>query len=322
MSKIKKKIIIVAGEPNSINSEIIYKSWKKTKKSIKEKIIVIGNLRLLKKQFLSLGYSIKLKNINNLEALSKNNELKIINVDLKFKNPFNINPQSSVSYVKKSLNLGHKLALNKKVSGLINCAISKGKIFKKNTGVTEYLANKCKIYDNSEVMMIKNSRFSVCPITTHLDLKDVSKNIKSKIIIAKINTIEKTFKKLFKKKPNIGVLGLNPHNAELKSGSEEVTEIIPAISALKKKNFNIKGPLVSDTVFINDYKNYDVIVGMYHDQILTPFKSIFKFDAINVTLGLKYLRTSPDHGVAYDLIKKNKANALSLINCINFINKF
>ena len=99
-------------------------------------------------------------------------------------------------------------------------------------------------------------------------------------------------------------------------------EIIPAISYLKKLNFNIKGPLVADTIFIEDYKNYDVIVGMYHDQILAPFKTIFKFDAINVTLGLKYLRLSPDHGVALNIIKKNKANPLSLFECVKFVNKF
>ena len=75
-------------------------------------------------------------------------------------------------------------------------------------------------------------------------------------------------------------------------------------------------------MFIEDFKKYDVIVGMYHDQVLTPFKTIFKFDAINITLGLKYLRVSPDHGVAKKLILKNKANPKSLIECINFINKF
>ena len=86
--------------------------------------------------------------------------------------------------------------------------------------------------------------------------------------------------------------------------------------------FNINGPFVSDSFFIKDFKNYNVIVGMYHDQVLIPFKSIFKFDAINITLGLKYLRVSPDHGVARNLIKKNKANYKSLLKCIKFINKF
>ena len=84
----------------------------------------------------------------------------------------------------------------------------------------------------------------------------------------------------------------------------------------------MNGPLVSDTVFISAYKKYDIIVGMYHDQVLSPFKTLFKFNAINITLGLKYLRVSPDHGTARDLIGKNKANAISLLECLNFLNKF
>ena len=103
--------------------------------------------------------------------------------------------------------------------------------------------------------------------------------------------------------------------------SEEKTIIIPAILKLKRKGFNVKGPLVSDSIFINDFKKFDVIIGMYHDQVLSPFKALFKFDAMNITLGLKYFRASPDHGTAYDIIKKNKADESSLLNCINFIHK-
>jgi len=189
-------------------------------------------------------------------------------------------------------------------------------------GVTEFLASKCNIKKNSEVMLIWNKKFSVSPVTTHIDLKNVSKNLKSKIILNKINTINNSFKRIFRKRPKIGILGLNPHNAEMKKNSEEKKLIIPSILRMRKKGINLKGPLVSDTLFINDFKNYDVIVGMYHDQVLTPFKTIFKFDAINITLGLNYLRVSPDHGVAKDLILKNKANPKSLIECIKFINKF
>ena len=98
--------------------------------------------------------------------------------------------------------------------------------------------------------------------------------------------------------------------------------IIPSIIRLKKLGFRVKGPLVSDTVFINDYKNYDVIIGMFHDQVLTPFKALFKFNAINITLGLKYLRISPDHGTASDLIGKNKADPTSLLKCIGYVSKY
>ena len=171
-------------------------------------------------------------------------------------------------------------------------------------------------------MLIYNENLSVSPVTTHIKLRNVSKKISSKLIISKIMTINKEFLKIFHKKPKIAVLGLNPHNAEYKKESEEIKIIIPALKKLKKSKIIISGPLVTDTVFIKDYSKYDVIVGMYHDQILTPFKSIYKLNAFNLTLGLKYLRVSPDHGTAVNLIGKNKANPISLIKCINFLNKF
>ena len=117
-------------------------------------------------------------------------------------------------------------------------------------------------------------------------------------------------------------MGLNPHNAEFKKTSEEVRIITPAIKKLKKNGIRIDGPFAADTIFLNKYKDFDVIIGMFHDQIISPFKTLFKFDAINITLGLKYLRVSPDHGIASDIILKNKANPKSLIECIKFIKKF
>ena len=290
-----KKIIIVSGDPNSINSEIIFKSWKKISRNTQKKIFVVGSYNLLHKQFRKMNYPIRLKNVKNLNEVSKKNELKIIDVNLNFDDPFNIKQKTVSTYIKKCLNLAHKLSLSKKTAGLINCAINKKLLSKKNIGVTELLADKCKIKKDTEVMMIKGKNLSVCPITTHLDLKDVSKNINSNKIIAKVHTIQNWYKRFYKKKPKIGIMGLNPHNAELRDKSEEVNQIIPAIKKLNKLGFNVKGPLVADTLFVKDYKNFNIIVGMYHDQILTPFKSIYKFNAINVTLGLKYLRVSPDY---------------------------
>ena len=206
--------------------------------------------------------------------------------------------------------------------GLINCPINKNLLGTNKIGVTEYLAKKCKVKNNSEVMFLRNKKISVSPITTHLDLKDVSRKLNTKTIVNKIKTIDLWFKKKFKKKPKIGIMGLNPHNAEMRKNSEEKTIIIPAITKLKRLKLKVFGPLVADTLFIQDYQKFDVLVGMYHDQVITPFKTIFKFDAINITLGLKYLRVSPDHGTATNLIGKNKSNCLSLVKCIEFVNEF
>jgi len=318
----KKKIIIVAGDPHSINAEIIHKVWKKIDKKIKRKIFLIANFKLIKAQFKKLNSKIHLIKLENMDEIKKNNYLKIVDVPLNFKNPYNVPVSNSSEYIINSLNLAHKLASYKKeIKGIINCPINKKLIKSTNKiGVTEFLASKNKTNNGSEVMMIHNKKISVVPLTTHIDIKKVSTKINSTFIQKKIKILNKSYKDLFKKKPKIGVLGLNPHNSELKKRSEELLYIIPAIKKLKKIGLNISGPLVADTAFVKIYKNYDVIVGMYHDQVLTPFKSLFHYDAINITLGLDYIRVSPDHGPAIDLIKKNKASSLSLLKCIKFIN--
>ena len=317
----KKKILIIGSDPNSINSEIIYKSWKKLKLKEKNQIYLISNYELLVKQFKILNYPVELIKVKNINDDVETNKLKIINIDLKFNNPFKVPINSSSIFIKKSFDKAHKIALSGEVVGIINCPLNK-KLLKKNQGVTEYLALKCGIKDNSEVMLIKNKNFAVSPITTHVNLKNVVKRINKNLIIKKINTINSWYKKYIKIKPKIGILGINPHNGEMRKNSEEVRIILPAVKKLKKNGLNVFGPLVADTVFINDYIKYDIIVGMYHDQVLTPFKTIFKFDAINLTLGLKYLRLSPDHGVASNIVRKKMADETSLLKCIEFLKEF
>lgn len=318
----KNKILVFSGDPNSINSEIIFKSWKKIKPNIKKKIYFISNYNLLKRQFSKLNYKIKIQKVNNINEKPYLKDVKILDIKLKFKQPFKVSKKHASNFVRNSLNVAHNLSLGNKVMGLINCPINKNLLGGNKIGVTEFLAKKCKVKKNSEVMFLRSKKISVSPITTHLDLKDVTRKINVKTIESKIKTIDFWFKKKFKKKPKIGVLGLNPHNAELRKNSEEKRIIIPAITKLKKLKIKVYGPLVGDTLFIQDYQKFDVLVGMYHDQVITPFKTIFKFDAINITLGLKYLRVSPDHGTATNLIGKNKSDSRSLLKCIEFVNKF
>ena len=316
-----KKILLISGDPNSINSELIYKSLKKLSKNKKKKIYLISNFKLLKSQLKKLNLKLNISIVKNIDQEVKNQNIKLIDIKLKFKEPFRVNQKEASNFVIKSLNLANDIALNNSDVGIINCPIDK-KLLKKKIGVTEYLSIKSKIKTNEVAMLIRSEKLAVCPITTHIDIKNISKKINQQIIIKKINTINHWYKQNFKKKPKFAVLGLNPHNAELRTESEEKKIIIPAINKLKKNGFLIKGPLVADTIFINEYKKYDVIIGMYHDQVLAPFKTIFKFDAINITLGLKYLRVSPDHGIAKNLINKGKGNPTSLNKCLDFVNKF
>jgi len=312
-------ICIVAGEPNSINSEIIGKVWKKKNQFKNLNIFIIGNFFLIKKQLNLLKIKIKVKKISNLNNQNFKRDLAILDVPLKFKNPFNVPDKVKSKYILRCFNVALDLVKKKKVSGLINCAINKKETFGKNyTGITEFLAKKEGVL-GKEAMLIYNKKLSVSPITTHIKVKKISKKISKKIIVNKITTINKFFSNTLRFRPKIGLLGLNPHNDELRKNSEEKKIIIPAVKQLKKRKIFIKGPLPSDTVFMNlKNEKFDVVVGMYHDQVLSPFKAIYKFNAINVTLGLPYIRVSPDHGTGVNIVKKNIANPESLLETIKF----
>ena len=129
-------------------------------------------------------------------------------------------------------------------------------------------------------MLIYNDRFSVSPLTTHIPLKFVSKNITKKKIYNNVSSINNFYKKSFKKKARFAVLGLNPHCESFDKENKEKNEIIPAIKYLKKKKYNIQGPFASDTIFLRqNVKKFDVILGMYHDQVLGPMKTLYGFKA-------------------------------------------
>ena len=118
------------------------------------------------------------------------------------------------------------------------------------------------------------------------------------------------------------VTGLNPHCETTSLVNEENTIILPAVKKLQNKDINISGPVSADTAFLKtNVKKFDVIVGMYHDQVLTPIKTLFEFDAINITAGLEFIRISPDHGTNNEMLGKNKSNELSLKKSLNFFNE-
>jgi Pyridoxal phosphate biosynthesis protein len=170
-------------------------------------------------------------------------------------------------------------------------------------------------------MLIYNEKLSVSPITTHIPIKYVNKNINKKKIINNINKINDFFKINFKKNPKIAVLGLNPHCETTDKISEEKIKLIPAINYFKKKKIYVKGPFSADTFFsTKNIKHYDVVIGMYHDQVLTPIKTLFNFNAINLTIGLPFIRVSPDHGPNYEMLGKNKSDASSIFYAIKFFN--
>ena len=169
-------------------------------------------------------------------------------------------------------------------------------------------------------MLIYNEELSVSPLTTHIPIKYVAKKITAKKIKKNIIKLNSFYKRLFNKKIKIAILGLNPHCETLDKYSEEEKIIIPCIKNLKNININVDGPFSADTFFLkSNINNYDVVLGMYHDQVLTPIKTLYNFNAINVTIGLPFIRISPDHGPNSNMLGKNKSDPSSLFYAMKFI---
>ena len=314
-----KPIIIVAGEPNSVFFEIFFKV---IKKKIKSPIILIASEKLIIKQASVLRKKISLNLINENDVIKKKNNLKkinLINVDFKQTKAFEkITPRSN-EYISSCFQIALRLIKNNISNKFINGPISK-KTFLKNkfNGITEFLAKKTNTKDFA--MIIYNKKLSVCPLTTHLPIKYVSKRINKLELIKKVRLVDKFWKIKFNKKIKIGVTGLNPHCESIDSFNEDKSIIYPTIKKLKKLKYDIQGPLAADTIFLkNNRKKFDLIIEMYHDQVLAPIKTLFEYEAINITIGLPFIRVSPDHGPNESMLGKNKSNHLSLHNSIKFL---
>lgn len=314
-------ILIVSGEPNSVFLELFFKVLKKDK--IKSPIILISSKKLLTLQMQKLEFKkkIKLLQVSKLKFYKLDN--KTINlIDVKY-NPgkaFEKISKKSNIFIKNSFDLAFQIIKKNNIHKFINGPISKKQFLKnKFLGITEYISEKFQA--NNTCMLIYNETLSVCPITTHLPLKLVSKKINKKIISKNISLVNNFYEKKFNIKPRIAILGLNPHCESVHKYNEDEKIIKPTIQYLKNR-YNVSGPYPADTIFLKDNrKKFDVIIGMYHDQVLAPLKTLFEYDAINITLGLPFIRVSPDHGPNETMLGKNLSNPLSLSRAIKFLDK-
>ena len=323
MNLIKKRIIITAGEPASISSEITIKAIKNKKKDIKSELILITDPSLIKQEIKNLNKSDELnildKKLNFKDY--KNDFINIIPIKLNEKTIPGILNKKNSDFVLKSIKMSVDFLLQKKANAVvtnpINKFIMKSSNFKFN-GHTEYLGHLSK-FNKKPIMMLESEKLRVVPLTTHIPISSVSKKLNTKMIIEKINILNNELINIYKiKNPKIYISGLNPHSGDGgKIGKEELTLIYPAIKKLENLGLNVKGPFPGDTLFQkNKVKEYDVAVCMYHDQALIPIKTLYSGNVINTTLGLDFIRTSPDHGTALDIAGKKKANPNSLILAI------
>ena len=314
-----KPILVVAGEPKSIFIEIFLKSLKF--KEYKHPIILICNKDIFLEQCKLLDQKINvniinLKSFNNFKnKIVNKKKINLINIDIK--KP--INKANNERYIKNSFKIAFDLIKREESYKMINGPINKKAFLnKKFLGMTEYIAHNFKIKNFG--MLIFNKKLSVSIVTTHLPIKLVSKSIKKKTIIEKIKLINDFYQKNFQKKPKIGVASLNPHCESILKFNEDLMIVSKAVKIAKSQNFFVDGPNSADTIFLKANRfRYDVILGMYHDQVLAPFKTLYEYDAINITMGLPFLRISPDHGTNEKMFGKNESNPLSLIRAFEFL---
>jgi 4-hydroxythreonine-4-phosphate dehydrogenase len=317
-----KPIIIVSGEPNSIFFEIFFKSIRL--KRYKSPLILICCEKKLKQQMRKFNFkkSLRIIEFNSLKKTNLDNKkINIINVNLKKSLNLKEKHKFSKTHIKNCFDVAFKLIKNDFTNKLINGPINKKNFLdKKYLGVTEYISKK---FDQKKTaMLIFNKKLSVCPLTTHLPLKLVAKQITRKLIKEKIIIINDFFIKHLGFKPKIGVTGLNPHCESILKFNEDNKIVSLAIQSSKSKGYKVEGPLPADTIFLkNNRKNYDIILGMYHDQVLAPIKTLYEYDAINITMGLPFLRVSPDHGPNEKMVGKNLSNCLSMIKALNFLDQ-
>jgi len=301
---LKKKLVFI-GDIDSINVEIINKSHKTIKNKVK--YILLCNIRDMLKYLEKLGSKIEINEIYdplNFQNLKKNS-LNCYNIEdiskEKYKNLIN------------QINLSNYLANYSKID-LVTMPINKS-LFKKKIefiGMTEYLA---KINDKNTFMIMIGEKFSIIPLTTHINLKDVNKFINKQFIHFDLDKILKEIKrKIYNLKyKSIKFLCFNPHCSENSTIGREDKIITNLISNFKK----ITGPYPADSAFNNLDSNNYLFISMYHDQALIPFKILNK-KGINLTMGLGYRRLSPAHGTARDIKFKNIANISSYLACMEY----
>lgn len=319
-------LAVTMGDPGGIGPEIILKALKPTRY---RNLLVIGSLEVFIQTAQSLKQNIDWPVITHFSqyspkpvifldiqerasAILKERQIKIARSFSKRKATV-----QNAAMAWASLETAVTLALEKKVKGIVTAPLNKTcmrLLDPKFTGHTEYLAERSGV--SRYAMMFVGKRLKVTLVTIHVALKNVSKEISSELVLEKIELTHRFLKERFKmKNPTIAVAALNPHGRE--TGTEEDEFIVPAIRAAKKKGFSVEGPLPGDQIFHEAYHGvFDAIISMYHDQALAPFKMISFHDGVNTTLGLPFIRTSPDHGTAYDIAYQNKANCESMISSI------
>jgi len=319
-------LVLTCGEPASVAPEITARAWVALHNRPAHCFFLIGDVHDHAIRMQAAGLDIPLKEIlSPVEALRFfERALPVLHVPLvKPSRPGWIDTRNS-DVVINVMTIAADLCLTKAAAGMVTNPIHKDALYSvgfKHQGHTDFLAAlaRSRGHDAQDVMMLVAAGLRAVPITVHIPLKDVPGRLTSEAIVLQALVVQKGLSRYFGiAKPRIAVTGLNPHAGENGAmGDEELRLIIPAIKALAAQGMAISGPYSADTAFHEDARaGYDAILCMYHDQALIPVKTLDFHGGTNVTLGLPFIRTSPDHGTALDLAGTGNARPDSLIAAI------
>ena len=322
MTKSPKVIGITMGDPSGIGPEVILKSYER-KDIRKSNIVVIGDWGVMTDAFELLQIrSFSLNKIHNINECSFSPDILNI-LDLSLIKTGTLMPgkvqaiagNAAFQCIKK----GVEIALDNKINAVVTAPLNKEALHAaghKYPGHTEILAYLTGTKDYA--MLLYEKRLKVAHVSTHVSLLEAVRGLKKERIEKVIWLTYLMMKKLAKNEPLIAVAGINPHAGENGLfGDEEQREIIPAIKNMKTKGINVEGPYPPDTLFLQALKGkFDAVVAMYHDQGHIPLKLIGFDSGVNVTLGLPFIRTSVDHGTAFEIAWQGKARENSMVEAI------
>ena len=319
-----KPIAMTLGEPGGIGPELAIKAWLARAEHSLPPFFILSPNTIIDQTIESLGLRVKTKGIGEVSQASKFFEdvLPVFEIpgsaqDIK---PGTTSSKTA-SVVIDSITHAVNLTRSGKSAAVVTNPIQKSALYQagfKHPGHTEFLA-ELSGPDTIPVMMLANSQLRVVPMTIHIALAEVPKQLTGELIQQLVRITAKALQQDFGlKRPRLAIAGLNPHAGEDGSmGNEEIRIMRPAIMALQDEGFDVIGPLPADTMFHAEARaNYDVALCPYHDQALIPVKTLDFHGGVNVTLGLPFIRTSPDHGTALDIAGKGIARPDSLIAAI------
>lgn len=297
---------ITLGEYYGVGPEILIKTFVSMGKSFPS-CKIYGSEKLLEKKCKELKVSPFWKNSKTVELIEC--EKDSITKE---------NSKARAQYVLRTLDAAMAEAKNKTITGIITCPIDKSvikSVIPDFTGHTEYLAEKSRV--GLTVMMLCNSDFNIALLTNHVSLRHVSEKLKVNSLENVIRTACESYKKHFKiSKPKMAVLGINPHAGELDAEAEEKTVFESVLQKFKSEGMDLQGPFPADSFFPKGKGAWDIVFSPYHDQGLVAAKYNGLHDVVNVTLGMPFLRISPGHGTAYDIVDRNVADHRSLEKAI------